>query len=125
MSVNTPNNSNKAQTKVPFITAKIDRFVNLEDSPVKAIASVTVGNHFTAHGFKVIDGGEKGLAVLNPAVKGTDGKWRDTFHPVSKEARESMNKYILDAYEQAIRLKNGQTQKANAQSEIDAPELSI
>lgn len=100
--------------KVPFITARIDRLSDNPESKIKANASVTIGNHFAAHGFKVYDGGDKGLQVLYPGHKGTDGKFYEDFHPVTKEAREAINGYVLDAYEQKIE----QTQ-SDEQSEDD------
>ena len=53
------------------------------------------------HGFKIYDGGEKGMQVLCPGHKSGD-KFYEDFHPVSKEAREALNGYILDAYEQKL-----------------------
>ena len=61
--------------KVPFISAKIDKLVDYEGSKVKAIASAVIGNHFAVHGFKVIENDAGELAVLNPATKGSDGKY--------------------------------------------------
>lgn len=90
----------KAQYKIPFITARIDRIASDVNSKIKANASVTIGNHFAVHGIKVYDGGEKGLQVLYPGHKGTDGKFYDDFHPITKESREALNGYVLDAYEQ-------------------------
>lgn len=91
------------QYKVPFISARIDRMSTDPNSKIKASASIVIGNHFAVPGFKVYDGGEeKGLRVLNPATKGTDGKYYENFHAVTKEGHEALNKYILDAYEQKL-----------------------
>lgn len=84
----------KAQYKIPFITARIDRIASDVNSKIKANASVTIGNHFAVHGIKVYDGGEKGLQVLYPGHKGTDGKFYDDFHPITKESREALNGYV-------------------------------
>lgn len=96
--------------KVPFITARIDRMSDDPNSKIRANASVTIGNHFAVHGIKVYDGGEKGLQVLYPGHKGTDNKFYDDFHPVTKEARETLNGYVLDAYEQKLEQEQGEEQ---------------
>lgn len=98
--------------KVPFISAKIDRLVDYEGSKVKAIASAVIGNHFAVHGFKVIENNDGELAVLNPATKGSDGKYYEDFHSISKEGREAINGYILDAYEQKLAEEQGEDQNA-------------
>lgn len=102
----------KPQYRVPFISAKIDRLVDYEGSKVKAIASAVIGNHFAVHGFKVIENDNGELAVLNPATKGSDGKYYDDFHAISKEGREAVNGYILDAYEQKLAEEQGEDQNA-------------
>lgn len=102
----------KPQYRVPFISAKIDRLVDYEGSKVKAIASAVIGNHFAVHGFKVIENDSGELAVLNPATKGTDGKYYEDFHAISKEGREAINGYILDAYEQKLAEEQGEDQDA-------------
>lgn len=64
-------------------------------------ASVIVNDSFAVEGLKICSG-EKGLYVNMPAVQGKDGRWRDTFKPITKEARNQLNMAILDAYDQAI-----------------------
>ena len=46
--------------------------------------------------------------MLYPATKGNDGKYYDDFHPVTKEAREALNGYVLDAYEQKLEQTEGE-----------------
>lgn len=109
----------KSQYRVPFISAKIDRLVDYEGSKVKAIASAVIGNHFAVHGFKVIENDNGELAVLNPATKGSDGKYYDDFHAISKEGREAVNGYILDAYEQKLAEEQGEDQNAEQGETIE------
>ena len=109
----------KPQYRVPFISAKIDRLVDYEGSKVKAIASAVIGNHFAVHGFKVIENDNGELAVLNPATKGSDGKYYDDFHAISKEGREAINGYILDAYEQKLAEEQGEDQNAEQGETIE------
>lgn len=107
--------------KVPFVSAKIDRMATDPSSKIKANASVTIGNHFAVHGFKIYDGGEgKGPQVLYPATKGNDGKYYEDFHPVTKEGREVLNGYILEAYEQ--KLEQTQTEQQSPDASIDEDE---
>ena len=103
--------------KVPFISAKIDKLVDYEGSKVKAIASAVIGNHFAVHGFKVVENDEGKLSVLNPATKGSDGKYYEDFHAISKEGREAINGYILDAYEQKLAEEQGEEQGENQDAE--------
>ena len=105
--------------KVPFISAKIDKLVDYEGSKVKAIASAVIGNHFAVHGFKVIENDAGELSVLNPATKGTDGKYYDDFHAISKEGREAINGYILDAYEQKLEEIQAEEQGEDESEAID------
>ena len=115
-----PVENERPQYKVPFISAKIDRFNDNPDAKIKANASVTIGNHFAQHGFKVYDGGEKGLQVLYPGHKGSDGKFYEDFHPVTKEARETLNGYILEAYEQ--KLEQTQDEEQSEGEDLDEDE---
>ena len=103
--------------KVPFISAKIDKLVDYEGSKVKAIASAVIGNHFAVHGFKVVENDEGKLSVLNPATKGSDGKYYEDFHAISKDGREAINGYILDAYEQKLAEEQGEEQGENQDAE--------
>lgn len=94
-----PATENKGtQYRIPFITAKIDRMSTDPNNKIKANASVTIGNHFAIHGLKVYDGGDKGLQVLYPGHKGSDNKFYDDFHPITKEAREALNGYDIQAH---------------------------
>ena len=110
--------SKKKQT--PKINARIDSLVDYEGSKTKAFASVNIGDAFAVHGIKIIEG-EKGLFVSMPQRKeGED--YKDVFHPITAEAREEMNKQILDAYEQKLaeeqgeQLDEGETQEPVTQT---------
>ena len=115
-----PVDNERPQYKIPFISAKIDRHNDNPDSKIKANASVTIGNHFAVHGFKIYDGDDgKGPRVMYPATKGNDGKYYEDFHPVTKEAREALNGYILDAYEQKLEQTQDEGQSENADLDDD------
>ena len=115
-----PVDNERPQYKIPFISAKIDRLNDNPDSKIKANASVTIGNHFAVHGFKIYDGDDgKGPRIMYPATKGNDGKYYEDFHPVTKEAREALNGYILDAYEQKLEQTQDEGQSENADLDDD------
>lgn len=115
-----PVDNERPQYKIPFISAKIDRLNENPDSKIKANASVTIGNHFAVHGFKIYDGDDgKGPRVMYPATKGNDGKYYEDFHPVTKEAREALNGYILDAYEQKLEQTQDEGQSEDADLDDD------
>ena len=116
----------RPQYKVPFISAKIDRLNDNPDSKIKANASVFIGHHFVQDGFKVYDGGEKGLTVLYPGQKGSDGKFYNDFRAITKEGREAINKYVLEAYEQKLEQTQGdshtQSDEQSEEEDIDEDE---
>jgi stage V sporulation protein G len=84
-----------------------------EEGAIRATASLTVGGTFAVHGIKVIDG-SKGQFVSMPSYQ-SGGKYKDIFHAVTAEARQQMNKAVLDAYSQ--KLAEIQEQAQDEQSE--------
>lgn len=99
------NNNGKQKRKLPYIKARIDNLVNLEESKTKAFASVTIGGAVAIHGIRVMNSA-KGLFVAMPANTYVDNKGEKHFseiaHPISKEARELLNSKVMDAYNQAL-----------------------
>ena len=86
------------------VNAKITKIIDKPDSSIKAFASVTLDGYFAVHGIKVCDG-EKGLFVSMPSISYTSNgetKYRDTFHPITKGARDALNQEVLDKYEAAL-----------------------
>lgn len=97
-------NTNKQNNMTPSLQVKIDKLSNYEGNKVKAFATVTIANSFAIHGVRIING-EKGLFVAMPTSSyQKDGKteYRETFHPVSAEARAKFNEAVLNAYEKEI-----------------------
>ena len=80
------------------LTAKIHKV--FDTGTVRAIASVNIGDAFAVHGVKVLTGAN-GDNVVMPSTKYKD-KYQDTFHPISREAREQINGVVLDAYQQYL-----------------------
>ena len=87
------------------IGVKIDRIVDKPDSSVKAFASVTFDGSFAVHGLRVMDS-QKGRFVNMPSVSYQDktGKtqYSETFHPITKQARDYIQMAVLKAYDTAI-----------------------
>lgn len=82
------------------ISAKIDRFV--KDSPIKAIASATMDGMFVVKNLRVVDG-SNGCFVAMPQESYTDKqgntKYRDTFFPMTKQARTMLEAAVLSAFD--------------------------
>jgi stage V sporulation protein G len=72
-----------------------------KEGKMKAIVSITIDNVFVIHDIKVIDG-EKGLFIAMPSKKAADGEYRDIAHPINSETRESVQRIILEHYEQSL-----------------------
>lgn len=70
-----------------------------KDSKMRAVVSITIDDIFVVHDIKVIQG-EKGLFIAMPSKKSADGEYRDIAHPINSETRQSLQKLILEKYEQ-------------------------
>ena len=65
---------------------------------VKGIASITIDDSFVVHDIKILES-EKGLFVVMPSKKCPDGTYKDIAHPINAEARELIQKAVLNEYE--------------------------
>lgn len=113
----------------PLVRARIDRLVNLEDSKIKAYASVTIGNTFAVHGLRVTDSAN-GLFVAMPQssyMKDGVRQYEDLFHALSADARNELNNAVLQAYEQKIHMEEdiaeGQADGEDESDDFDEDEL--
>lgn len=76
--------------------------VNLQDEEVlKAFVSITLDDEFVIRGLKVIQG-QEGRFVAMPARRKKDGSFQDIAHPINREARQYMERRVLEAYDDAI-----------------------
>lgn len=100
----TKQKTNANKVKTPYIKASID---NLTDGStnIKAYASATIGGSFVITGIRVCDG-KNGLFAQMPQRSFIDknGKtqYRETFYPITAEAREILNEAVVNAYENEI-----------------------
>jgi stage V sporulation protein G len=82
------------------VRIEVDRLYRFDNGgQLKAFADIAVGGQFTVKGFRVVDG-KKGLFVSMPSEIGKDGKWYDTFRPMTDAARAELSRVILEAYNQ-------------------------
>ncbi len=72
-----------------------------KEGNMKAVASITIDNELAIHDIKIIEG-ENGLFIAMPSRKTPEGEYKDIAHPISRESRETVQKAILDAYEQVL-----------------------
>ncbi|MCH5341118.1 MAG: septation regulator SpoVG [Acetatifactor sp.] len=68
---------------------------------MKAVVSITLDNEFVVHDIKVIEG-DKGLFIAMPSKKAADGEYRDIAHPINSATRESIQRIILEKYENTL-----------------------
>lgn len=87
------------------ISANINRLVDKPDSSVKTFASVTMDGMFAVHGLRVMET-EKGRFVNMPSTSYKDSngetKYNDTFHAITKAARNALNQAVLNAYDMKL-----------------------
>lgn len=72
-----------------------------DDSPMKAIVSVSLDDQLAVHDIKVIHARDK-LFIVMPSRKNPDGTYRDYVHPLNAEFRADLENAILRAYEAAV-----------------------
>lgn len=115
------------------VKATINRITDKPESTVKAYASVSFDGAFAVHGIKVCEN-EKGRFVSMPSMpykdRNGETKYSDTFHPISKGAREALNQSVLNAYDfelqqiQAAEIEIDQSQE-EAEEVKEYPEQEI
>ena len=72
-----------------------------DEGRMKALVSVTIDDDFAVHDIKVIEGPQR-VFVAMPSRKEDGGSFRDVVHPITREARESLEKIILEHYYMAL-----------------------
>ncbi len=72
-----------------------------DESPMKAVVSVTFDNQLAVHDIKVISAREK-LFIVMPSRRNPDGTYRDIVHPINADFRRYLEESVLDAYQVAL-----------------------
>ena len=73
-----------------------------KEGKMKAVASITIDDDFVIHDIKLVEG-EKGLFIAMPSRKAADGEYRDIAHPINSDTRNTIQKFVLEKYEQILR----------------------
>ncbi len=73
------------------------RFVQKQESKLKAVASITIDNCFVVHDIKIIESTDN-LFIAMPSRKTTEGEFKDIAHPLDTPTREMLKETILAAY---------------------------
>ena len=93
----------------------------MTDGRLRAIVSITLDQMLAVHDIKVVQG-ESRLFVAMPSRKDEKGIFRDIVHPISAQAREYLEKQILAAYQEQLRVMQDEAQAAaDAEPEPEAP----
>lgn len=79
------------------ITSVSVKKIEKEDSRMKGIATIILDDQFAVHDIRIIEG-DNGLFTAMPSRKTATGGYRDVAHPINPEARDMIEKAILDAY---------------------------
>lgn len=79
------------------ITSVSVKRIEKEDSRMKGIATIVLDDQFAVHDIRIIEG-DNGLFTAMPSRKTATGGYRDVAHPINPEARDMIEKAILDAY---------------------------
>ena len=66
------------------------------DSKTKAFVDISIGDYIIK-GLRIVNG-QKGLFLAMPQEKSKDGKWYNSFYPVTKEARAALSDVVIGAY---------------------------
>ncbi|HBE03254.1 MAG: septation protein SpoVG [Spirochaetes bacterium GWF1_41_5] len=67
------------------------------EGKLKGYASVTFDNEFVVHNIKIISGNE-GHFIAMPSRKTAKGEFKDVAHPISTEFRNTMQKAVIEAF---------------------------
>lgn len=87
-----------------------------QDTRLRALVSITVDHDLAVHDIKVIEGPER-LFVAMPSRKDDNGVFRDIAHPITAEARATIETRILDAYHEYLEKQNAEESAAQTVEE--------
>ncbi|MCL2856313.1 MAG: SpoVG family protein [Oscillospiraceae bacterium] len=94
-----------------------------QDTRLKALVSVTIDNDLAVHDIKVIEGPER-LFVAMPSRKDDNSVFRDICHPITPQARGTLESAILSAYHEYLERASAEVEpphhRANGESSQSA-----
>lgn len=74
--------------------------IEKENSRMKGIAEILLDDMIAIHDIRIISG-DNGIFVAMPSRKTPTGDYRDIVHPISQEARDIIEKAIVEEYNKA------------------------
>ena len=74
--------------------------IEKENSRMKGRAEILLDDMIAIHDIRIISG-DNGLFVAMPSRKTPTGDYRDIVHPISQEARDIIEKAIVEEYNKA------------------------
>ena len=74
--------------------------IEKENSRMKGIAEILLDDMIAIHDIRIISG-DNGLFIAMPSRKTPTGDYRDIVHPISQEARDIIEKAIVEEYNKA------------------------
>lgn len=81
------------------VNAKVTPY---ENGKLKGLASVSFNDDVKLNGIRIMEGKEGKLFVSCPSFQTKEGSYVEYFHPITKEFKETFDKTILDAYQDAL-----------------------
>lgn len=70
----------------------------IDEGKLRAIISITIDGILAVHDIKVVQGEQRLFAAM-PSRRDENGVYRDIVHPITAQAREELERQILDAYQ--------------------------
>jgi len=95
----------------------------VDQEQLKAYVTIVLDHCFVVRDVKVIRG-PKGLFVAMPSKKRKDGTFRDIAHPINRDTRETMEKKILDAYNETKGTSAKEARKLGEDEELESESKS-
>ncbi len=85
----------------------------IPEGRLRAVISITIDDQIAVHDIKVVQGDTR-LFVAMPSRKDENGVYRDIVHPISPEARQSVEGQILDAYTRHVEMMQAEAEAEEA-----------
>jgi len=77
------------------------RVRRVTEGKLRAYCSVVFNDMFVVHEIRVVEG-SNGVFVSMPRRKVNENEYKDTAHPITAEAREMVQKAVLEAYHETV-----------------------
>lgn len=88
------------------------------EARLKALVSVTIDGDLAVHDIKIIEGPER-LFVAMPSRRDETGTFRDIAHPITSEARRTLEDAILTHYAEYIAAQESGESKGEANADVE------